>query len=185
MEQKPTLTEQIGRSMNLAAFCVMSLATYWTLVCRKIGTVGPKMYAPTILPCMFVMAVLLAGSQAYPLDQLCFKLAIPGLLLLYAVHLVVSMHKRWVGNHVHTYHVGEPRLNWRIAYHLEVIFGFAVGAVFIMLNAPNFGWFTIASAFCSGMTIGMFRERDKMRGYVYKDAVLTQERMQEIYGEGD
>lgn len=178
MEQKQmTFVEQIGWGMSLAAFCVLSGGTFWTLVCRKIGTIGPKMYAMYILPCLFVMAVILAGSQSSVNDQIIFQVAIPGTILLYSLHLVTSVGKRIRGNHVHTYHVGLPRLG----YHMEVIGGFCVGALFIFLDAPYFGWFIIASAFCSGMTIGMFKERDRMRGYQMQDAILTQQRMEQIY----
>ena len=182
MEQKPlTLVEQIGWGMSLTAFCVMTVGTFWTMVCRKVGSIGPKMYALYILPCLFVMAVLLAGSQSSANDQMIFHVAIPATVVLYSLHLVTAVGKRLSGNHVHTYHVGMPRFG----YPLEVIAGFCVGALFIFFNAPYFGWFVIASAFCCGMTIGMFRERDRMRGYVMKDAELEMERMEQIYGERD
>lgn len=172
--------ENFKVSLNLITWAISIMSVFWILMARKIGTIGPRSIGVNMFFTMFVMAILLPSCQLHS-DQQAFNIGIWLMIVMYIVHLAASQRSRMRGNHVHTYHIGEPRFGrGKNGYSFEVALGLIVSAA-LFSAAPVFAMFVGASAICSGMTVSMLEERDRQRKFQIKDALMEQERMAQFY----
>lgn len=125
-------------------------------------------------------------AAAAPWEFPLFPIAIVVMWICLAWQQAGNIRNGNKGKPVHSKAIGHPSLNKHgdtAGYFGEFFICLAISAPFLVIGAPVFGCYVIASWVASLMLVGMIDERDRQRKVMIRDAILEQQRYEELYGE--